>query len=88
MRNATRLEFNAYLAQVALLSGVASATEKFAVDPTIQQTLESKMTESTDFLGRINVVGVTEQQGEKLGLGIGGPIAGTTNTAATGSCDH
>lgn len=81
MKNSTRLLYAAYIAQVAALSGVASATEKFSVDPTIQQTLESKMTESTDFLGRINVVGVTEQQGEKLGLGIGGPVAGTTNTA-------
>ena len=80
MKNSTRLLYAAYIAQVAALSGVASATEKFSVDPTIQQTLESKMTESTDFLGRINVVGVTEQQGEKLGLGIGGPVAGTTNT--------
>ncbi len=83
MKNSTRLLYAAYLAQVATLSGVATATEKFTVDPTIQQTLESKMTESTDFLGRINVVGVTEQQGEKLGLGIGGPVAGTTNTATT-----
>jgi P2 family phage major capsid protein len=81
MKNSTRLLYAAYIAQVAALSGVASATEKFSVDPTIQQTLESKMTESTDFLGRINVVGVAEQQGEKLGLGIGGPVAGTTNTA-------
>lgn len=81
MKNSTRLLYAAYLAQVATLSGVASAAEKFTVDPSIQQTLESKMTESTDFLGRINVVGVAEQQGEKLGLGIGGPVAGTTNTA-------
>jgi P2 family phage major capsid protein len=83
MRNETRLLYAAYLTQVAALSGVARATEKFVVAPTIQQTLESKMTESTDFLGRINVVGVTEQQGEKLGLGIGSPVAGTTNTAVT-----
>lgn len=81
MKNSTRLLYAAYLTQVATLSGVATATEKFTVDPSIQQTLESKMTESTDFLGRINVVGVAEQQGEKLGLGIGGPVAGTTNTA-------
>jgi P2 family phage major capsid protein len=83
MKNDTRVKYNAYLTQVAALSGVSSAVEKFTVDPTVQQTLENKMTESTDFLGRINVVGVTEQQGEKLGLGIGGPVAGTTNTATT-----
>lgn len=83
MKNSTRVLYTAYLSQLATLNGVASATEKFTVEPSIQQTLESKMTESTDFLGRINVVGVSEQQGEKLGLGIGGPIAGTTNTATT-----
>lgn len=83
MKNSTRLLYAAYLAQVATLSGVASATEKFTVEPSVQQTLESKMTESADFLGRINMVGVSEQQGEKLGLGIGGPVAGTTNTANT-----
>lgn len=83
MKNSTRVLYAAYLSQLATLNGVASATEKFTVEPSIQQTLESKMTESTDFLGRINVVGVSEQQGEKLGLGIGGPIAGTTNTATT-----
>lgn len=83
MRKETRLAFNGYLDQLAKLNGIQSATEKFAVDPTIQQTLESKMTESTDFLSRINVVGVSEQQGEKLGLGIGSPVAGTTNTAVT-----
>jgi len=83
MRKETRLAYSAYLAQVALLSGVALATEKFTVEPSVQQTLETKMQESTDFLSKINVVGVAEQQGEKLGLGIGGPAAGTTNTATT-----
>lgn len=83
MRNPTRLAFNAYLAQLASLNGVPSAAEKFTVEPSIQQTLETKIQESTDFLGRINVVGVTEQQGEKLGLGVGGPAAGTTDTTGT-----
>jgi len=81
MRNETRLAFNAYIAQLAALSGVPSATEKFTVAPSIQQKLETKMQESSDFLGRINVIGVTEQQGAKLGLGVGGPIAGTTDTS-------
>jgi P2 family phage major capsid protein len=80
MRNETRLAYNAYLDQLARLNGVPSATEKFAVAPSIQQKLENKMQESSQFLGRINVVGVIEQQGDKLGLGVGGPIAGTTDT--------
>ncbi len=81
MRNETRLAFSAYLARVAQLSAVAEATQTFSVDPTVQQTLETKIQESSDFLGRINIIGVAEMQGEKLGLGISGPIASRTNTA-------
>jgi len=80
MRTQTRLAYNAFLAQVALLNGVPSAVEKFAVDPTVQQTLEAKIQESSDFLSRINIISVTDQQGEKVGLGVGGPIASTANT--------
>lgn len=83
MRTDTRNAFNAYLDQVARLNNVPSALQKFAVDPSIQQTLETKLQESSDFLGRINVIGVSEQQGDKLGLGIGGPLASNTNTATT-----
>lgn len=82
MRNETRIAYNAYLAQIAKLNGVPSAAEKFTIDPSIQQTLESKIQESSDFLQKINIVGVPEQSGEKLGLGVSGPIAGTTDTAA------
>jgi P2 family phage major capsid protein len=82
MRNETRLAFNAYLAQIAQLNGVPSALEKFVAAPSVQQTLETKVQESSQFLSRVNNIGVTEQQGEKLGLGIGSPIASTTNTAA------
>lgn len=82
MRNETRLHFNAFTAQIAQLNGVPSACEKFTVSPSVQQTLETKIQESTDFLTRINMVGVAEQEGEKLGLGISGTIAGTTDTTA------
>jgi len=82
MRNETRIAYNAYLAQIAALSGVPSASEKFTVDPSIQQTLETKVQESSEFLQSINIVGVSEQSGDKIGLGIGSPIASTTNTDA------
>lgn len=82
MRNETRTAFNAFMQTLASLNGVPSASAKFAVSPSIQQKLESRMQESSDFLQRINMVGVTEQQGEKLGLGLGGPIASRTDTAA------
>lgn len=80
MRNETRLAYDGYLAAIAQLNGIARATEKFAVAPSVQQKLETRIQESSDFLKRINVIGVTEQQGAKLGLGVGGPIASTTDT--------
>ncbi|MFV0662755.1 phage major capsid protein, P2 family [Denitromonas sp.] len=83
MRNDTRLAFNAYLDRLAQLNGVPSAAVKFTVEPSIQQTLETKIQESSGFLSRINVVGVPEQSGDKLGLGVAGPIASTTNTTTT-----
>ncbi len=83
MRNDTRLAYNAFVAAIAELNGVPSATEKFTVSPSVQQTLESRIQESSDFLNRINNFGVVEQSGEKLGLGIGSTIASTTDTSTT-----
>lgn len=83
MRNSTRLAFNGFLSQVALLNAVALASEKFTVDPSIQQKLESAIQESSDFLKRINIIGVDEQSGEAIGLGVNGTIAGRTNTSVT-----
>jgi P2 family phage major capsid protein len=81
MRNTTREKFNGFMSAIAELNGVPSAAVKFAVDPTVQQTLESRITESSEFLKSINVIGVTEQTGQKLGLGVGAPIASTTDTS-------
>lgn len=80
MRNETRKYFNEYLERIATLNGVTDATKAFNVVPAVQQTLETKIQESSDFLGKINMIGVTEQQGEKLGLNLSGPIAARTNT--------
>ena len=82
MRNPTRLAFNGYLEQQAKLNGVPSATEKFAASPSVQQKLETRIQESSEFLKRINIIGVTEQTGEKLGLGVSGTIASRTATEA------
>ncbi|WP_350614647.1 phage major capsid protein, P2 family [Pseudomonas sp. HY7a-MNA-CIBAN-0227] len=81
MRNDTRKLFTAYLGQVALLNRVESATATFSVDPTIQQKLETKIQESSEFLTKINIIGVDEQEGEKVGLGVGSTVASRTNTA-------
>lgn len=86
MRTETRSILNAYLTGVAQdnsvdFSGI-QAGQKFAIAPSVQQRLEKAVQESSEFLRMINIIGVTEQQGEVLGLGIAGTIAGTTDTTA------
>lgn len=83
MRNDTRIAYQNFTARIAQLNNVGDATKSFSVDPTVQQRLETKIQESSEFLGRINLIGVTEQEGEKLGLGISGPVASRTNTNTT-----
>jgi len=82
MRNETRRLFNAYAARIAELNGVDSAAEKFAVTPTVQQTLEDQIQASSAFLSRINMIGVTEKEGQKVRVGVNGTIAGRTDTTA------
>jgi len=49
-----------------------------------QQTLETRIQESSAFLAAINVIGVTEMMGARVGVGVKGPIASRTNPAAGG----
>lgn len=82
MRNESRVQFNKLRSQIAKLNAVESSAEMFAVTPTVQQTLESRIQESAEFLGQINVIGVDEIEGEKVGLGVSSTIAGRTDTTA------
>lgn len=81
MRPETRVRLNEYYSRIAQLNAVGSITEKFNVVPTVQQKIEQKMQESVGFLSKINIVPVDEAQGQKIGLGVGGPIAGNTDTS-------
>ena len=75
----------AYAKRVAEINGVATASHQFNVDPSVQQRLESRMQESSEFLNRINITGVTAQQGEAVGIGVSGPIASRTMQIAAPS---
>lgn len=81
MRNETRQKFNEFTGQVAKLNAITSAMVQFNVQPTVQQTLETKMQESVKFLEMIQVIPVPEMKGEKVGIGIGSTIAGRTDTS-------
>lgn len=80
MRNETRQKFNEFTGQVAKLNALTSAMVQFNVQPSVQQTLETKMQESVAFLSMINMVPVDELKGQKVGIGISSTIAGRTNT--------
>lgn len=80
MQNSTRIKFNAYKQRQEQLNGVSDAAESFTVVPSVQQTLEKNIQESSAFLKKINIVPVDQITGEKLGLGVSGPIASRTDT--------
>lgn len=82
MRNETRAAFDGYLHQQARLNNLSTraVATKFNVAPSVQQNLETAIQESSDFLKKINIIGVDEQKGEALLLGVAGTIASRTNT--------
>lgn len=80
MRNETRVKFNEFTNKLAKLNDITSAMVQFNVQPSVQQTLETKMQESVEFLQMINVIPVNDMKGEKVGVGISSTIAGRTDT--------
>jgi len=84
MRNETRERFNAFRENIATLNGVADASTKFSVDPSIQQKLVDKKQESSAFLAKVNIVPVVEMKGDVLGLGAPGPNSSRTDTSGAG----
>jgi P2 family phage major capsid protein len=81
MRNPTRVLYNAYVSQIALINGVPDATTQFSVAPAVEQKLIERIMASSDFLSRIGNVIVSQQEGDKVGIGVTRPIASRTNTA-------
>ncbi|WP_157218719.1 phage major capsid protein, P2 family [Flavisphingomonas formosensis] len=84
MLHETREAWEAYTRQMAQVNGVRDVSKKFTVDPSVQQTLETKIQESSGFLSAINIFGVPELQGEKIGLEVNSTIAGRTDTSGAG----
>ncbi len=80
MKKQTRQVFGQYETRLGQLNDTDNVAKTFSVTPSVQQKLETKMQESSEFLSKVNIIGVTEQEGEKLGLGVSGPIASRTNT--------
>lgn len=83
MHRETRVQFSAYVSQIALLNcvSVADVATKFAVEPTVEQKLEERMKESSEFLSSVNLVPVIQQSGDKVGIEATRSIAGRTDTS-------
>lgn len=86
MSDITRNKLGCYMAQQASLNNipVSALVSRFTVEPAVQQRFENASKESTEFTKRINVIGVTDQKGEKILLDTTGPIA-RTNTSYDGT---
>ena len=55
----------------------------FAIEPSTAQSINEKITAKSDLLERINIVPVSEIKGEKVMLGVTGPVTGRTNIKTT-----
>lgn len=83
LSQAARQKFSALSVAIASTYGVETVREEFNVTPTHAQTLNEKITLSSSFLSRINVIPVSEIKGEKVMLGVNGTVTGRTNTTTT-----
>jgi len=76
----SRQQYHSLQAAIARAYGVQSAREEFNVTPAMAQTLNEKVTLTSTFLRRINVIPVSEIKGQKVMMGLNGPATGRTNT--------
>jgi len=79
-----RKKFTSMLAGLAdTYKGHFNGSDKFSIDPIspeLEQTLEKRIQEKSTLLSKINVVGVRDLKGEKLGLLAGKRVASRTDT--------
>lgn len=79
----TRTQLELYMQRQAQLSGVtvSNLTKRYSVDPSVQQRLENAAKESTELTQKINVIGVDDQEGDKVLVDTTGPIARTNSSS-------
>lgn len=81
MKNVTREKYALLLAAMASSYGVADPTKKFSVQIPIETALNDAIQESSAFLSRITMTGVTDSAGQALEMGISGLLAKRTNVS-------
>ncbi len=76
MKKRTSQLFVAVLAGLATNYGVASMSEQFNVEPTVEQNLYDSVYESVEFLQMINTAMVDDIVGQSVFLGVNGGVTG------------
>jgi P2 family phage major capsid protein len=90
MKTSTRDLVQQSLEKFAQVYGAPNGdpTELFNVqEPNVQQRLDEKIRESSDFLNKVNFVGVDQLKGEKLEMDVKGPVS-RRNTPLTSRTKH
>ena len=84
LSSTTRGALAMYMQQQAGMNNVSPAAlaQRFNVQPAVQQRMENAIQLSDELLQRINVIGVTDQKGEKVLIGINGPSAGVNTSTS------
>lgn len=79
----TRRMVEDYMVRQANLNHISFSNLKshYSVNPTVQQRLENTIKDSTELTQKINIIGVDDQEGEKVLLDTTGPIARTNSTS-------
>ncbi len=67
-------------ASIGKIYNISDTTETFAIEPTMDQRIEQKLSEAVDFLGLINVFPVEQLQGAVLGMFAPTMIGSTMST--------
>lgn len=80
MQNETRELFKTYRESLASENGTTSTASTFTAKPAIEQRAVATAQESHALLKDINMIGVESPEGQAVGVSIGSPIAGRTNT--------
>ena len=57
-----------------------NGAEFFSVEPSAAQSINEKITAKSDFLERINIIPVNDLAGEKVMIGVTGPVTSRTDT--------
>ena len=57
MKKQTRQVFGQYETRVGQLNDTDNVAKTFSVTPSVQQKLENKMQESSEFLSKVNIIG-------------------------------